>query len=119
MFQAMGSKIPGTMTKACQVIMRKTARPHDFSPCIIIIRVIPQDEALSHNGPQQAFCEGISKFHTGALDKIAFQRMHDDITAAAGRLVSRQGHGKFRVHDSKNRAGQIAVIAPFSWSCRL
>ena len=48
------------------------------------------------------------KLEDAAVREIAFHCVHHDVRAAAGSLIIRQNHRKFRVHDCKARAAKIA-----------
>ena len=70
-----------------------------------------KDQCIFLNGPEKSLCQGIRNLHISAIGKISLHRMHHDIGAPAGCLIIRQCHGKFRIHDCKFRAAEIAAVA--------
>ena len=111
MLEAMGSKVASVMSASGQAVVRKAARPHDLSACVVVLRVVAQNLRLLHHRAHQRFGDAVRDFHGVALHKIALQRVHQNIRAAACRLVIRQGHGQFGVHDGELRAADVVVIA--------
>ena len=93
--------------------MCQTAGPHHLRTCIIVLRILVQDQRIFFHGPQQTFRECIGDLHITAVCKITLHRMHHDIRAAAGGLVIRQCHRQFRVHDRKFWPRVIAAVAAF------
>ena len=105
MLQHMGGEIPAVIPAACKPIVRKASCPHDFSPRIIIFRIVFQDSGIADYGTHQCFRNTVCNLHIAAIGKIALHGVHQNICAAAGSLVIRQCHSKLRIHDGKTGPG--------------
>ena len=111
MLQLMGHKVTTVIATACQIIVCKTACPHNLRTGIIVIRLGMQNFCISHYGTKKTFCQGICDLHIATIGKITFHGMHHNIGTSGFRLVIRQGFGKFRIHNRKLRSCQVIIIS--------
>ena len=95
-----------------QVVVRKTAGPHDLSAIAIIRRVVQHLKRTVPDDAQQTFGQRIGKRHIVVLREIALHRVHHDVYRPAGCLIGRQRIGALRVHDGKTATSQVAVVSP-------
>ena len=91
--------------------MCQAACPHDLGARVVILGIVAEDDGLRHDGAQKPLGDAVRDFQRIALREIALHGVHEDIGAAAGGLVIRQGHGQLRVHNGELRAADFVVIA--------
>ena len=84
--------------------------PHNLCPCLIVLRVIPKDFCIFHNGSHQPFRQPVRNLHIPPICKIPLHRMHQNIRAPAGSLIIRQCKGQLRIHNRKPRTANIIFI---------
>ena len=111
MLQLVGHPVPAVVAAAGQAVVRQASGPHDLRPGVVVLRILRQDLRVLLHRAQQALRQRVGDLHVPAVGEVPLHGVHHDVRAAAGRLVVRQGHGQFRVHDRELRPAVVAAVA--------
>ena len=111
MLQLMARPVAAVCPATGQPVVREAARPHHFRTGVIIVRLLHQDLRVLHHRADQILADAVRQFHIVRPVKISLHRVHHNIHAPACRLVLRQSHSQYRIHDREFCAAVITVIA--------
>ena len=113
MLQLMARPVSAVCAASGKSVVGETPRPHDFRPCVIVIRLVHEELRVLHHSTDEMLTDAVRQFHVPTLIEIPLHSVHHDIHAPAGCLIFRQRHRKLRVHDREPCPAEIAAVTSF------
>ena len=96
---------------AREAVVREAARPHDFGARVVVFGLGHKYFRVPDNCAHERRGYAVGELHASAAAEPALHRVHEDVHAAAGRLVRGQGHRQLGVHDGEFRAAEVVAVA--------